>query len=333
MSQISRLGRVYEIPEETVYIPEKCTIDFKDGQITIIGREPEDLTNELLILLAYFYINRNQFLSNIQILEYMFPSEEEIRGTDNRLKDMVCRLRKSLNDSKPFTIIINKRERGYKLVLSADGQVSFSPIGKEPSTDSVDNNNLETVSVRSKKSRINLKIHSRNIWDVNNIKTALGLLVEAKDIRQIKLSRLQIYRAIDMFFRAIETPYSKNIIDYNDNIWEKYEKEFFQIVYNCKKEIEIADQPSELIDIKLQLLDNIMTWRFLIIMLRTQLDLERQAFEMSADLIDKETWQTKINKLDEDYQLGREKADIEERMLDEMINEYEHDLAATKSSI
>ena len=329
---VLRYDQEYEIPEDIVHIPGKCTIDFKKHEITIIDQEkPENLTVKFLILLAFFYNNKNKRLSKYEIFHHMFPPTTD-KGDVSQIKTMILNLRKKLNDTKPYTIIIGDTDFGYTFVLEEDGQVSISPIDKEHSTNSIDSNS-ETVSVRSKKSRINLKIHSQSIWGINNIKTALGLLVEANDIRQIKLSRSQIYRAIDMFFRAIETPYSKNIIDYNDNIWEEYEKGFFQIVYNCMEEIEISDQSSELIDIKMQLLQHIMDWRFFIIMLRTQLDLERQAFEMSADLIGKETWQTKINNLDEEYQLARENADMAERMLDEMINEYEHDLSATKSSI
>lgn len=305
-----------------------------------------EITGQSKTIFDFLIVNRNSVKSRAQITSKIDGVEEVYRINDkyshrSSVDSAISTLRKKLE--KYRGCIKTVRDVGYKYIgppkedknssgLIEDRQPPVSSSNKVSSTDFVDNNS-ETVSVRSKKSRINLKIHSQSIWDVNNIKTALGLLVEANDIRQIKLLRSQIYRAIDMFFRAIETPYSKNIIDYNDNIWEEYERDFFQIVYNCMEEIEISDQSSEIIDIKLQLLQNIMEWRFLIIMLRTQLDLERQAFETSADLIDKETWQTKVNKLDEDYQIARENSEMAETMLDEMINEYDHDLSATKSSI
>lgn len=305
-----------------------------------------EITGQSKTIFDYLIVNRNNVKSRTQITSKIDGVEERYikndindKSSDRSSVDFaISTLRKKLE--KYRDCIKTVRNVGYKYIgppkedkntsaLIEDGQVLLSNINNVSSTKSVDNNS-ETVRVRSKKSRINLKIHSQSIWGVNNIKTALGLLVEANDIRQIKLSRSQIYRAIDMFFRSIETPYSKNIIDYNDIIWEEYEKDFFQIVFNCMEEIEISDQSSELIDIKLQLLQNIMEWRFLMIMLRTQLDLERQAFEMSADLIDKEIRQTKVNKLDEDYQITRENAEMAETMLDEMINEYDHDLSATK---
>ena len=329
---VLRYDQEYEIPEDIVHIPGKCTIDFKKHEITIIDQEkPENLTVKFLILLAFFYNNKNKRLSKYEIFHHMFPPTTD-KGDVSQIKTMILNLRKKLNDTKPYTIIIGDTDFGYTFVLEEDGQVSISPIDKEHSTNSVDSNS-ETSSVRSKKSSINLKIHSQSTWVVNDIKTALGRLVEANDIKQIKLSKSHIYRALDMLFRMIKTPYKRNIGGYNNDIWEEYREGFFQIVTNCWEEIEISEQDPELIDIKLQILHVIYEWHFLTAMLGAQLDLERLAFEMPADMIDKETWQTKINKLDEEYQLAREDADMAERMLDEMINEYDHDLSATKSSI
>lgn len=283
----------------------------------------------------YLIVNRNNVKSRAQITSKIYGGEEYYsinnKYPDRRVDVAISALRKKLE--KYHGCIETVQSVGYKYIgpPKEDKNSSVSKEGGQD-PDSIKNNS-ETSSVRSKKSSINLKIHSQSTWVVNDIKTALGRLVEANDIKQIKLSKSHIYRALDMLFRMIKTPYKRNIGGYNNDIWEEYREGFFQIVTNCWEEIEISEQDPEFIDIKLQILHVIYEWHFLTAMLGAQLDLERLAFEMSADMIDKETWQTKINKLDEEYQLAREDADMAERMLDEMINEYDHDLSATKSSI
>lgn len=194
-----------------------------------------------------------------------------------------------------------------------------------------------TVSDRLGNAYVPSGTRSKSSRSVDNLEQALKQLVGAEDFAQFKAARLRLFQAIKIFVDEIQFPYIRNIDDYDDDTWEKerphYEGWFFRTLNYCMAEIEMSEQSDELTDIKISLLYDIKEWHFLSAMLRAQLDIEQLAFELSGEAIGKETRQTRIRKLKENYQIAQANATLTETSLDEKISGYENNLSADKTSL
>ena len=336
MIEIYRYGQRYDIPEEVVHIPDKCTIDFKAHRITISGGKEEKLTSKFLILLAYFYMNKNAFLSPNKILDYMFPPQTD-KGSIDQIKTMILHLRKKLNDTQPYTIIVEERDFGYKFVLEADGRVSIKRTN-EAKEESLSGGNTDRGA--DKQSRIKPKsaLESRSERVVEFLRSSLERLVLASNIPQINDARLRIHRAIKLYVDEISFPYFTDIGNYDDGSgWQvesrEHDRWLIRAINYCRAELEASAQDPELLEIKKQLLYDIAEWHILVEMLGAQLSLEREAFEMSGSLIGKETRQSRIDKLEEDYRNAQTSAEIAAASLEESISGYNQSLSGDKPSI
>lgn len=334
MIEVYRYGQRYDIPDEVVHIPDKCTIDFKAHRITISGGREEKLTSKFLILLAYFYMNKNAFLSPNKILDYMFPPQTD-KGSIDQIKTMILHLRKKLNDTQPYTIIVEERDFGYKFVLDPEGRVSIekSTEGKAPSAGLSDGGASNQSNRKPTK-----KPETRSEHVVSNLKISLERLVQASSISQINEARLRINRAIKLYVDEISFPYFIDISNYDDGSgWQvesrEHDRWLIRAINYCRAELETTEQDSELLDIKKQLLYDIAEWHILVEMLGAQLSLEREAFELSGSLIGKETRQSRIDKLEEDYKNAQASAEIATTSLEESISGYNQSLSGDKPSI
>lgn len=335
MIEVYRYGQKYDIPEEVVHIPDKCTIDFKAHRITISGGREEKLTSKFLILLAYFYMNKNAFLSPNKILDYMFPPQTD-KGSIDQIKTMVLHLRKKLNDTQPYTIIVEERDFGYKFVLDSEGRVSIEKTSEERGLSSTGLTNSDSVDRSSLKPTKKPETRSEHV--VANLKLSLERLVQASNIPQINEARLRIHRAIKLYVDEISFPYFIDISNYDDGSGWKAESRdhdrwLIRAINYCRAELETTDQDSELLDIKKQLLYDIAEWHILVEMLGAQLSLEREALELSGSIIGKETRQSRIDKLEEDYKNAQASAEIAAASLEESISGYNQSLSGDKPSI
>lgn len=240
-------------------------------------------------------------------IELYYPTEESYRGTDKSLNVSVA----TANVKHDGVSISETSERSvYNKNIISGGLGNGDPHG----------------GTRSKSSR-----------SVDNLKQALKQLVVATDFAQFKAARLRLSQAIKIFVHEIQFSYVRNIDDYDDDTWEKerqhYEGWFFTVLNYCIEEIEVSEQSDELTDIKISLLYDIKEWHFLSAMLRAQLDIEQSAFELSGEAIGKETRQTQIRKLNDNYQIAQTYATLAETSLDEKISGYENNLSADKTSL
>ena len=330
MLEIIRYNHTYQIPEEVVRIPGHCTIDFGAHLIRIEGEEPERLTNKFLILLAYFYQNKNQFLSPLQILHHMFPQEITDRGAPDQVKPMVYTLRKKLRDKRPFTIIVEERGYGYKFVLQPDGRVSSIPSSGAAATAAPSTTDIPTF--------LQQQMASRRTRVVTNLEMAMNHLVEADTVTQLREARLRIYRAIKLYIEEISFPYFMNMQSYQDGAaWvkdsEEHDRWLIRTIHYCLAQLGVTEQSPELLPLKQQLLHNLDEWHIIVELLAAQLDLEREALELSGDLIKKETRQARIDKLEEDYHIAQAGASAADAALQQAIDKYTLALSADTLSM